>query len=351
MTNRKKTIPIILLTLVALAAFIAWRIFGSNTNFTESKKNFYIKTGSSFDEVINELEQQKILKNPGTFKLIAKRLKYDANVKPGKYSIEKGSSIYDVTKILKSGRQTAVNLVINKLRTKEDLAQKIAANFECDSAAVINLLNNNDSLLKFGLDTNTAMTAIIPNTYSIYWNTSPVRIFKKLYTEQEKFWTEERKQKAEGLNLSTKQVYTLASIVEEESNNAEDKGKIASVYLNRMKTGMRLSADPTVIFALKDFSIKRVYRKYTEFPSPYNTYLNAGLPPGPICTPSVKTIDAVLNAPATNYLYFVAQPNLTGYSNFASNYQEHMVFAKQYQQWLTQYLKAKDTLLSPKEEQ
>ena len=153
---------------------------------------------------------------------------------------------------------------------------------------------------------------------------------------------EERKKKAAVLNLSVKQVYTLASIVEEESNNEEDKGKIASVYLNRMETGMRLSADPTVIFALKDFSIKRVYKKYTEYASPFNTYLNTGLPPGPICTPSIKTIDAVLNAPATSYLYFVAQPNLTGYSNFAATYQEHLVFAKQYQQWLTDYLKAKE---------
>lgn len=351
MTNRKKTVPIILFILLASAAFFAWRIFGSNTNFNESKKNFYIKTGSSFDDVINGLEQQKILKNPGTFRWIAKQLKYNENVKPGKYLIENGASIYRIAKILKSGRQTAVNLVINKLRTKEDLAQKIAANFECDSAAVINLLNNNDSLLKLGLDSNTAMTAIIPNTYSIYWNTPANRIFKKLYNEQEKFWTDERKKKAAALNLSPQQVYTLASIVEEESNNQEDKGKIASVYLNRMHTGMRLSADPTVRFALKDFSIKRVYKKYTQIISPYNTYLNAGLPPGPICTPSVKTIDGVLNVPTTNYLYFVAQPNLTGYSNFATTYEEHMVFAKQYQQWLNGYLKAKDTLLSAADEQ
>jgi UPF0755 protein len=344
MTNRKRIFPLILLILFTIAAFIAWRIFGSNTNFSESKKYFYIKTGSNFDEVISELKQQKICKNPGTFKLIAKQIKYNQNVKAGRYLIEKGSSIYDIAKILKSGRQTAVNLVINKLRTKEDLAQKIAANFECDSVSVIDLLNNNDSLLKLGLDTNTAMTAVIPNTYSIYWNTPANRIFKKLHNEEERFWTEERKKKAAALNLSPRQVYTLASIVEEESNNNEDKGKIASVYLNRMAAGMRLSADPTVIFALKDFSIKRVYRKYTEFPSPYNTYLNAGLPPGPICTPSVKTIDAVLNAPTTNYLYFVAQPNLTGYSNFAASYKEHMVFARQYQQWLNDYLKAKDTL-------
>ena len=342
MASRKKTFSLVFLLLIAMAAFAAWRIFGSNTDFTEDKKSFYIKTGSNFNEVMAQLEQQNILKNPGTFKLIARQLKYDKNIKAGRYVIDKGSSIYAVAKILKSGKQTPVNLVINKLRTKEDLAQKIAANFECDSAAVIALLNNNDTLLKFGLDTNTAMTAVIPNTYTILWNTSAARIFKKLYTEQEKFWTEERKQKAAALNLSVKQAYTLASIVEEESNKDEDKGKIASVYLNRMAIGMRLSADPTVIFALKDFSIRRVYKKYTEFVSPYNTYLNNGLPPGPVCTPSIKTIDAVLNAPATHYLYFVAQPNLTGYSNFATTYEEHMVFAKQYQQWLTDYLKAKE---------
>ena len=308
----------------------------SNCKFrqTHSLKNFI--------EVMKQLQQQNILKNPGTFKLIAQQLKYDKNIKAGRYLIDKGSSIYRVAKILKSGRQTPINLVIKKLRTREDLAQKIAANFECDSTAVIDFLNNNDTLLKFGLDTNTAMVAIIPNTYTISWNSSPAKIFKKLFSEQEKFWTEERKKKAAVLNLSVKQVYTLASIVEEESNNEEDKGKIASVYLNRMETGMRLSADPTVIFALKDFSIKRVYKKYTEYASPFNTYLNSGLPPGPICTPSIKTIDAVLNAPATSYLYFVAQPNLTGYSNFAATYQEHLVFAKQYQQWLTDYLKAKE---------
>jgi UPF0755 protein len=351
MTSGKKILLNIFLILLALAAFTAWRIFGSNTSFMEDKKNFYIKTGSSFTDVMTELEQQNILKNPGIFKWIAKQIKYDKNVKAGKYVITNGSSIYIIARILKSGKQTPVNLVIKKLRTKEDLAQKIGENFECDSAAVIALLNNNDSLLKLGLDTNTAMTAVIPNTYSILWNTPPARIFKKLYSEQEKFWTEERRKKAAALNLSILQTYTLASIVEEESNKDEDKGKIASVYLNRLKTDMRLSADPTVIFALKDFSIKRVYKKYTQFPSPYNTYLNNGLPPGPICTPSIKTIDAVLNAPSTSYLYFVAQPNLTGYSNFATTYQQHMEYAKQYQQWLNEYLKAKQEAPSPESEQ
>jgi UPF0755 protein len=350
MSSAKKTIRYIFVFLIAFAGFAAWRIFGSNTNFTEAKKSFYIKTGSNFNEVIKQLEAQQILKNTGTFKLIAQQIKYDENIRPGRYTIENGSSIFKVVKLLKSGRQTPVNLVITKLKTKEDFAQKIAGNFECDSASFMALLNGNDSLKNYGLDTNTAMTAIIPNTYAMLWNTSPSRLFKKLFNEQEKFWTEERKKKAAGLNLSIQQAYILASIVEEESNKDEDKGKIASVYLNRMETGMRLSADPTVIFSLKDFTIKRVYKKYTEFPSPYNTYLNSGLPPGPICTPSIKTIDAVLNAPSTSYLYFVAQPNLTGYSNFATTYQEHLVFAKQYQQWLTEYLKAKAGSPSTKEE-
>lgn len=343
MTSKKRSSLLFFLIIALAIAFAAFLIFGSNTDFNEQKKSFFIKTGSNFNEVMTALNKQKILKNPGIFSLIAKQLQYDKNVKPGKYVIEKDASIFAIAKILKSGRQTPVNLVIIKLRTKEEFAERMAMNFESDSTNFIDLLNNNDSLLKLGLDTNTVMTAIIPNTYTILWNSTPTRIFKKLFTEQQKFWSPERKNKAAGLNLSTKQVYTLASIVEEESNKDEDKGKIASVYLNRLKAGMRLSADPTVIFALKDFSIRRVYKKYTQFESPYNTYLNSGLPPGPICTPSIKTIDAVLNAPATNYLYFVAQPNLTGFSNFASSYQEHQAFAKQYQDWLTAYLQAKQS--------
>ncbi|MEO7769242.1 MAG: endolytic transglycosylase MltG [Ferruginibacter sp.] len=331
MATANKNVRRIFLLILAVAAFAAWRLLGSNTAFSENRKSFYIKTGSGFNEVMEGLTTQGILKNPGIFKWVALRLHYDKKVRPGKYLIENGASIYAIAKILLSGRQTAVNLVINKLRTKQDLAKKIAANFECDSIAFMNLLDNPDSLKKFGLDTNTVMTAVIPNTYSILWNTTPRGIFKKLYAAQEIFWNDERRQKATALNLTPIQAYTLASIVEEETNEEADKGKIASVYLNRMETGMRLGADPTVKFAMKDFSLKRIYNKYLQFPSPYNTYLHPGLPPGPICTPSAKTIDAVLNAPSTSYLYFVARPDLSGYSNFATTYEEHMRYARQYQ--------------------
>ena len=342
MASSKKTIRIILLLILSTGAFATWRLFGSNTDFSENKKSFYIKTGSNFNDVITGLSTQGILKNPGTFKWVARQLDYDKKVKAGKYVIDKGASIYTVIKMLRSGRQTAVNLVINKLRTKEDFAKKIGDNFECDSAAFMNILNNTDSLNKYGLDTNNAMTAIIPHTYSILWNTSPQRIFKKLYEEQEIFWNEERRKKAAGLNLSPMQAYTLASIVEEETNSEADKGKIASVYLNRMETGMKLGADPTVKFALKDFGLKRIYFKHLQYPSPYNTYLHAGLPPGPICTPSTKTIDAVLNSPSTSYLYFVARPDLKGLSNFATTYAEHMRFAKEYQLALDSLITARN---------
>lgn len=337
----KKILSVLFVLFILIAAYIVWLFLGSNTSFEENKKSVYIKTGSKFDEVLQNLTNEGIVKNKGAFKWLAQKLDYNENILPGKYSFDKGSSIYSIVKTLKSGKQTPVNFLINKLRTKEDLIQKIAANFECDSAEVAAFLYNKDSLSKYKLDTNTVMTMIIPNTYSIFWNTSPSKIFKKLFNEQDKFWNNTRKEKAKGIGLTTAQVYTLASIVEEETNAEADKGKIASVYLNRIEIGMKLGADPTVKYAMRDFGLKRIFNKHLSYPSPYNTYQHAGLPPGPICTPSIKTIDAVLSAPSTTYLYFVAQPNLTGLSNFATNYQEHMKYAKEYQVWIEEYLKSK----------
>jgi UPF0755 protein len=238
--------------------------------------------------------------------------------------------------MLSSGRQAPVNLVITKLRTKEDLAQKLAANFETDSLTVISFLNNADSMKGFQLDSNYVMTAVIPNTYSILWNTPASKIFRKLFDEKEKFWNEERSKKAAALNMTPVQVYTMASIVEEETNKEQDKGNIASVYINRIASGQRLEADPTIKFALRNFGLKRIRNVHKEAAasSPYNTYYVKGLPPGPICTPSSKTIDAVLNAPVTDYLFFVARPDWSGLSNFTASYAEHMINAKNYQRFL-----------------
>lgn len=335
-----KVVLIFILIIALVSIYGAWSIFGPTVHNPE-KKFLYVKTGSNYQDVKDNLVKNKMIRNTFWFDEIAKYADYPQKVKAGKFKVANGMSLYHLVKMLRSGKQSPVNLVITKLRTKEDLAKKIADNFETDSSAVIDFLNNDDSLKQFDVDSNTVMTDVIPNTYTYTWNTSIKNIFKKLYDEEQKFWNEERKQKAERLNLTTKQVYTLASIVEEETNKQEDKGKIASVYINRLKKGMRLAADPTVKYALRDFGLKRIYHKHLEFPSPYNTYLNTGLPPGPICTPSIKTIDAVLNSPQTDYLFFVARSDFSGYSDFASNYRQHQIYAKAYQQALDSLIKAR----------
>lgn len=341
--KRKGYFGIIFLLLVLVVGYFAWILFGPTVNEPKGKY-FYIHTGSSYQSVKDSLVDNDVISGTFWFDKIAGYLNYDKKIKPGKYKVTEGMSLVNLVRMLRSGNQSAVNLVITKLRTKEDLARKLSNSFEADSITVINFLNNNDSLSKYDLDTNTVMTAVIPNTYTLYWNNTSSTVFKKLYNEQEKFWTDKRRSQAAALNLTEKQVYTLASIVEEETNATADKGKIASVYLNRMRTGMRLAADPTVKFAMKDFGLKRIYHKHLAFQSPYNTYLNAGLPPGPICTPSIKTMDAVLNAPTTNYLFFVAKSDFSGLSNFATTYAEHLKYAKEYQLAL-------DTLMKTKQQQ
>ncbi len=337
---KKKIFLITIIIILIIAGIAAW-IFCGPTLSNKNSKYIYIKTNANYNNVKEELINKKIISTTIWFDFLAKRLHYDDAVKPGRYEITDGMSLFNLLKKIRNGRQSPVDLVINKLRTKEDLAQKIAANFECDSLSVISFLNNMDSLAKFNLDTNTAMTAVIPNTYSVFWNTSANKIFRKLYSEQEKFWNEDRKKKAAAIKLTPQQVYTMASIVEEETNKQEDKGKIASVYINRIASNQKLEADPTVKFAMKDFALKRIYKKHLSYPSPYNTYINTGLPPGPICTPSPNTMDAVLDATPTDYLFFVAKPDFKGYSNFASTYKEHLVFAKAYQQALDSLIKAK----------
>lgn len=337
---KRKITAFILLSILSAGGYITWQVFGPTVSVPEGKY-FYIKTGSVYADVRQNLVDEKIIHNSYFFDLLSNRIKYPNLVKAGRYKIKSGMSLYNLIRMLRSGNQAPVNLVINKLRTKEDLAQKIAANFECDSTAFMQALNDPQTWQQFQVDSNTIITSVIPNTYSFYWNTPAAKILEKLHDEKIKFWTPERITKAKELGFTPEQIYSLASIVEEETNKEEDKGKIASVYMNRIAAGMRLQADPTVKFAMKDFKLTRILYAYLTYPSPFNTYINTGLPPGPICTPSVKTIDAVLNAPKTNYIYFVAKPTFDGYSNFASSYTEHQLFAKAYQQALDSLIKAK----------
>ena len=334
----RKSILYIFLFFMAILAFGLWQVFGPTIK-NPDKKFLYIKTNASYQNVKDSLHANQFISGDFLFDKIAGYVDYPNNVKAGKYKITNGMSLYHLIKMLRSGKQAPVNFVITKLRTKEELARRISLSFETDSLQAIQFLNNNDSLLKFDVDSNTVMTNVIPNTYTYLWNTSTQSIFKKLHAEEEKFWNKERLEKAQRLDLSPKQVYILSSLVEEETNQQDDKGKIASVYINRIRKGMRLAADPTVKFAMKDFSLKRIYHKHLDFVSPYNTYLNAGLPPGPICTPSIKTIDAVLDAPDTDYLFFVARADFSGFSDFESTYQQHLVYARAYQRALDSLIK------------
>ena len=329
-----KKILLIVLLIVALGGAVAgWLFFGPATNFNEPKKMLYISSKAPTKKAVQDsLTKNHLIKNEGSFAWLANQMDYWQKIKPGRYDIKKGNSLLTIIRMLRNGQQTPVNLVITKLRTKADFARLVGNKFESDSLEMIQFLSNNDSLKVFDKNPETAMTAVLPDTYRFFWNTSSKKIYEKLVEEEKKFWNENRVQKATALGLTPIQAYILASIVDEETNALSEKGTIASVYLNRVNKNMPLQADPTIRFALNDFTIKRVYGEHLHVASPYNTYQNTGLPPGPICTPSKKTIDAVLNAPATNYLYFVADSSFNGRHVFSTTYKEHLEKAKAYQQ-------------------
>ena len=338
----KKLILFILIIIIVAGGYTAWNLFAPAVG-SSGDKYLYIKTGTNLSALKNELSEKGIIPSKFFFEQVSSRAKFN-EVKPGRYKIQPKMSLINFIRMLKAGRQEPVKLVINKLRTKEDFASKIGKNFELDSTAVIDYITSNDSLIKYGVDTNTLMTLIIPNTYSINWNGDVSKLITRFKKEHDAFWNKERLKKAENLNLSTEQVYTVASIVEEETNKQTDKELIASVYTNRINKGMRLEADPTVKYAMRNFGLKRILYGHLQYPSPYNTYRNTGLPPGPICTPSTNTIDAVLNQPKTNYIFFVAKPDFNGYSNFATNYEDHKKFAKQYQTALDSLILKKNNI-------
>ena len=333
---------VFLVTIVFITTLLAsWFLFGPTTGFSEENTTLFIYSKNANKKtVLDDLTTKKIITSTALFEICAGQLNYWEHIQPGKYIIPKGSSIFYILKKLRYGRQNAVNLVINKFRTKEAFAKFISKNLEPDSVNVIEFLNNADSLKSFDADTTNVFTIIIPDSYSCYWNLSVGSLMRKMYANHQQFWNSERIVKAEKIGLSAKEVYILSSIIEEESNKNEDKPIIASVYLNRLRKNMRLAADPTIKFSLRNFGLKRIMEKHIKVSasSPYNTYTHYGLPPGPICIPQVKTIDAVLNAANTDYLFFCAKPDFSGLHNFASNEKDHFSNARIYRKFLDSLL-------------
>ncbi|VBB48138.1 Aminodeoxychorismate lyase [uncultured Paludibacter sp.] len=320
-----------------LAAYILFLFFIPNFHQKGKEKQYlFLREGAVYNDVVSQLKKKSTVFSMFSFNQVSNILNYTNNVKSGRYLIPNGASNFTLIRTLRSGRQTPVQLTFNNIRTKEQLAGRLSKQLMPDSVQFLKLLNDTAFLSKYNLNPYTSISIFLPNTYQIFWNTSVENIFERMYKEYNKFWTPERNQKASEIPLTQSEVITLASIVDAESNTSFEKPIIAGLYINRLRKSMPLQADPTIIFAAGDFSIKRVTGTYTSIKSPYNTYKNRGLPPGPIRIPDLKTIDAVLNYDKNDYVYMCAKETLNGEHNFSSNWAEHQQNAKKYQQALNE---------------
>jgi len=330
----------ILLILVVLAAgamaYLFWLTFHKSNVWTtdDTSTSIYISTGAGFDDVKKELYQHGLIINRKTFEWLAKKKKYDQLVKPGRYLLYNGMSNLELINILRSGLQTPVKVMFNNLRTKEELAKKVSEQIEADSASIMDLMTDSLFLTDFSINPDHVEMMFIPNTYEFYWNTDARGFLERMSKEYNKFWNSSRKEKALRAGLDPWEVVTLASIVDKETNKTAEMPVIAGVYINRLNKNWRLQADPTVIYAVGDFSIRRVLKVHTEYESPYNTYLIQGLPPGPICISSIASIESVLNYDDHDYLYFCAKDDFSGYHAFAKTYRQHKKNAKKFQEAL-----------------
>ena len=311
-------------------------LFYENIQLTSKNPLIHIRTGAGMEEVMDTLKKRNVLKNPNEFFLLAKIINYPQKIYPGCYQLVNGWNNFELLKCLRAGTQTPVNVTFQSHRLKKHLAQKIATMLETDSLELLKLLSDPVYTDSLGFDTLSISVIFIPNTYEFYWNTNAKNVIARMVKEYRKFWNFQRKEKAKLLRLTQHEVTTLASIVEAETNYEPEKRDIAGVYLNRLRMGMPLQADPTLIFAVGDFSIKRVTAELKTTESPFNTYKHAGLPPGPINFPTISSIDAVLKSSQHNYLYFCAKEDMSGSHNFAETFSEHLKNAAKYQRALNE---------------
>ncbi len=336
MSTKKKIALTIVAVVFAVAAYVAFNLYSVYfaQNITNNQKYLYIKSNSDYNDLLAEIKQKKIVKNIATFATAAGRMNLPLNVRPGRYLLRKGMTNRTLVNLIKSGNQDPIKLKFQNIRKKENFAAYLASNLEADSLSFISAIDSTSIITEYGFNQDNIYAMFIPNTYEMYWNVSPVEFMRRMHTEYDKFWTAERKQKASTLNLSPIQVYILASIVDAEALYDKEMPIIAGLYLNRLNKGILLQADPTVIFANNDFTVKRVTGKLLQVQSLYNTYKYAGLPPGPIMMPSINAIDAVLNKDANNYIYMCAKDDFSGFHNFAETKAQHEINARKYREAL-----------------
>ena len=326
---RKKTFRYILFACLAcllVAGFVLRQQFYGNA--VRAGRDLYIGSRADYQSLTDSLLPR--LRHHWAFVVYARRINLPETFKPGHYVLEPGMSVIRVARMLKLGLQTPVRVSINNARIPAQLAQKLARQIDADSTAIMQVLTSPEVARGVGFDSVTLFSMFIPNTYEFYWTVTPEEFVQRMKREYDRFWTPGRDALRERSGLSRLEVMTLASIVYEETRKTDEMPRIAGVYVNRLRKGMPLQADPTVKYAMQDFGLRRILHKHLKYESPYNTYRNKGLPPSPICMPGIDAIDAVLNFEEHDYLFFCARATFDGYHNFARTLREHNANARAY---------------------
>ncbi|TRX53048.1 endolytic transglycosylase MltG [Fulvivirga sp. M361] len=338
MRNRKLLIIFLLVSTMLMSSFAFYgyqMLYSPNLQVEKEDRLLKIDKNETFKSLQDKLYDGYYVQDLVAFSFLARLMEYDKAVKPGKYVIKKDMTNLEAIRLLRLGQQRTVNVTFTHVRLKQDLAEKVTANLDMTKAefdsALVEFIVNND----YGFNDYNIISMFIPNTYEVYADISAPGLLDRLYSEYKKFWNDDRQAKAESIGLSLLEVSVLASIVQAESVKADESKRIAGLYMNRLKKGIALQADPTLVFASGDFALKRVLNKHKEIRSPYNTYMNRGLPPGPINMPAIRSIDAVLNYEDHKYLYMCAKEDFSGYHNFAENLRDHTNNARRYQRQLS----------------
>jgi UPF0755 protein len=323
----------ILITVAGLGLYAI--IYRSNVELGEKHSEYlFVRSNWTYADVVNSLVERKIISSKRSFEWVAHAKKYDIAVKPGRYRILDHMNNSALVNLLRKGDQEPVHFTLNAVHTKEQLASRVGGKLEADSVALLNMLNDDALLGRYGFTSATVLSMMIPNTYEFYWVSTAEDFMDRMAKEYKKFWNETRRSKARAIGLTQTEVSILASIVQEEQTRYDDeKPTIAGLYLNRLREHMPLQSDPTVRYALGDFTVNRILSEDLRTPSPYNTYLHTGLPPGPICFPDASSIDAVLNHKKSNYLYMCAEFG-TGRHNFSETFETHKLNAQRYREAL-----------------
>ena len=332
MSKKKILIPLIIFSTILTtgSVYTYQMLYSPNFLINADDKFIIIEENTDFNELIKKLEDDTLINDILSFSFLSKLMEYQENIKIGAYKVKMNMSNYEMITMLRSGNQTPIKLTFSYARKIEDLAEKITTKLKMSKDDLLNYLNENINNYS-GFKKTDIISIFLPDTYEVYWNISPEKLTNKMYSEYKKFWNEERLSKLEKINLNQKEAIVLASIVASESRMLDEADRIAGLYINRLNRNMRLQADPTLIFAANDFTIRRVLNKHKKIKSPYNTYIHRGLPPGPIRLASKKYIDAVLNYEKHNYIYMCAKEDFSGYHAFATNLSDHNRNAKKFQ--------------------